>query len=93
MACLPLNVFKNNHNRVGNSFHWKIFQYYDQIYRENRYENKPKPVIEGDIVNWLGDFTIHTRMIQVCRRDIVIQNVKQHKCYLIEMIILSKKRI
>lgn len=64
------------------------------LHRGNLYEEKTLSNEEGDIINLLWDFTIHTNCtVEANRPDIVIIDYKEYKCYLIDMIIASDKNV
>lgn len=71
-----------------------LMEDYALLHRGNLYEQKTLSVEEGDSINLLWDFIIHTNCtVETNRPDIVIKDYKEYKCYLIEMIILFNKNV
>ena len=91
---LAPNEYKNWNDRVGQYLHWKICKSYKIETCERWYEHKPQPVVEGDNVSLLLDFTIHTdRTIQANRPEIIVKNVKEKICLIINMSIPTDQNI
>ena len=85
-SVLAPNEYKNRHDRVGQYLHWKICKTYKIESYEHWYEHKPQPVVEGDNVTLLWDFPIRTdRTIQSNRPDIIVKDLKEKPCFLIDM--------
>ena len=74
--------------------HWNICCHYEIPHPTDWYEHHPQPVTEGDNVTILWEFTIHTdRQINANRPDIVIKDLKQKTCFLIDMSVPADRNI
>ena len=68
--------------------HRKICKEFGIEVKEQWYEYEPKTLIKNDSVSILWDMPIHTdRNIAANRLDIVLKNIKDKTCLLIEMTI------
>ena len=86
--------YKNRHDRIGQYLHWKLCNHYRLPHHDKWYEHKPPPVLEGEGVSILWDFSIHTdRTIQANRPDIVVKDMKGKTCLLIDMAVPADKNI
>ena len=91
---LAPNEYKKRHGRVGQYLHWKICESYKIETCEHWYEHKPQPVVEGDNVTLLWDSPIRTdRTIQANRPDIIVKDLKEKTCLLIDMSIPTDHNI
>ena len=91
---LAPNQYKTQHDRVGQYLHWKICKSYKIETCEHWYEHKPQPVVEGDNVTLLWDFPIRTdRTIQTNSPDIIVKDIKEKTCLLIDMSIPTDQNI
>ena len=78
--------YKNRHDRVGQYLHWTICNHYRLSTPINWFEHHPQPVVEGENLSILWDFSIHTdRISQANRPDIIIKDFKEQTCLLIDM--------
>ena len=60
----------------------------------NWYEHHPEPVTEGKDVSILRDFPVHTdRTIQANRPDIIVKDIKDNICLLIDMSVSSDNNV
>ena len=86
--------YKARHDRIGQYLHWTICKHYNAPYARNWYEHHPEPVTEAENVTILWDFPIHTdRTIKANRPDIVIKDMKDKKCLLIDMTVPADRNI
>ena len=91
---LAPNKYKNRHDRVGQYLHWKICKSYKIETCEHWYKHKPQPVVEGDNITLLWDFTIRTdRTIQANQPDTIVKDFKEKTCLLIDMSIPTDQNI
>ena len=87
---LAPSEYKNRHDRVGQYIHWGLCKHFNLPHEEHWWEHKPPPVVEGNSVTILWDFSIHTdRTINANRPDIVLKNHSEKTCLLIDMAIPS----
>ena len=93
-SILAPTEYKNRHDRVGQYLHWTICKHYRLSTPTNWFEHHPQPVVEGENVSILWDFSIHTdRTIQANRPDIIIKDFKEQTCLLIDMSIPTDQNI
>ena len=86
--------YKARHYRVGQYLHWTICKHYDMSHSAKWYKHKTPPVVEGENITILWDFSIHTdRSIQANRPDIVIKDHKNKTCFLVDMAIPTDRNI
>ena len=86
--------YVTRHDRIGQYLHWNICCHYEIPHPKNCYEDHPQPVTEGDNFTILWDFTIHTDMqINANRPGIVIKDLKQKTCILIDMSVPADRNI
>ena len=91
---LAATEYVTRHDRIGQYLHWNICCHYEIPHPTNWYEHHPQPVTEGDNVTILWDFTIHTdRQINANRPDIVIKDLKQKTCFLIDLSVSADRNI
>ena len=91
---LAPNKYKNRHDRVGQYLHWKICKSYKIETCEHWYKHKPQPVVEGDNITLLWDFTIRTdRTIPANQPDTIVKDFKEKTCLLIDMSIPTDQNI
>ena len=85
---LAKTEYINPHNKAAAHMHRKICKEFGIEVKEQWYEYEPKTLIKNDSVSILWDMRIHTdRNIAANRLDIVLKNIKDKTCLLIEMTI------
>jgi len=91
---LARNEFIHRHDRAATYIHWKILHHYNLPTASKWYEHRPSTVSEGNGVTILWDMKIFTdRLISANRPDIIIKDIQNKTCYMIDMAVPSERNV
>ena len=82
------------HNKAAAYIHWSICKQFGIAVERKYYNHNPQTVTENENVSILWDMPINTdRTIKANRPDIVVKDLKNKQCLLIDMSIPTDKNI